>query len=84
MRWVTREMLGLLNLDPCERVAEALAERNVPYQLDEANGLVLIDPDELPAPLIYGLGTDHLADERFDWSDWYEQWEPAVEPEGGP
>jgi hypothetical protein len=76
-------MVGLLNLDANERVAEALEERNVRYHLDEVSDLVLIDPDRLPAPLTYGLGTDHLADESFDWSDWYEQWGPEVEPEAG-
>jgi hypothetical protein len=76
-------MLGLLNLDANEGVAEALEERNVHYDLDEANGFVLIDPARLPVPLTYGLGTNHLADERFDWSDWYEQWGSEVEPEAG-
>jgi hypothetical protein len=80
-RRVTQEMLSLLNLDANERLAEALEERNVRYHLDEVSGLVLIDPDSLPAPLTYGLGTDHLADERFDWSDWYEQWGPEDKPE---
>ena len=75
-RRVTREMVGLLNLDVHERLTEALEERNVPYQLDTDGDLVLIDPDELPVPLTYGLGTDHLADESFDWSYWYEQWKP--------
>lgn len=74
-------MLGLLNLDAHEKVAEALEERNVRYHLDEANDIVLIDPDRLPVPRTYGLGTDHLADEKFDWSGWYEQWAENQESE---
>lgn len=83
-RRVTQEMVGLLNLDANEHLAEALEERNVRYHLDEVSDLVLVDPDNLPVPLTYGLGTDHLADERFDWSSWYDQWRAEVEPEAEP
>lgn len=71
---VTTEMVSLLEVMPDEAMAEALTYRNVSYQ-QGSEGEILVDPDELPLPTTYGRGTDHQADESFDWTGWYEQWD---------
>src|SRR5688572_30226035 len=67
---VTRELLSLLEIMPDETIVEALEYRNVRYHQGAGGDIIFVDPDELPLPTTYGRGTDHQADETFDWSGW--------------
>ncbi len=72
---VIRAMLLLIEVNPSEPVLEVLNLTDVPYRSDQ-NGDLFVDPDDLPLPDTYGLGTDHLAEEVMDWPDWAEGLEP--------
>lgn len=60
---VTPDLLVLLDVQPGEDLAAALAWWDVPYR--EQAGQVLVDPEELALPETYGLGTEQEDDEPF-------------------
>ncbi|GIK36970.1 MAG: hypothetical protein BroJett011_08030 [Chloroflexota bacterium] len=68
-------MLSLLEITADETIVEALEGRNVRFKIEGET--ILVDPDDLPVPMIFGISTDHVGDdvESFDWSGWYEQWD---------
>jgi len=79
---VSRETLAPLAIRPDETVASVLQREGVSYRLDAA-GRCLVDPLDLGLPNTFGFGTnDHLPDEQFDWSAWFEQWTTAPEQGG--
>lgn len=72
-RLVTAELISLLEIGSQEVVAEALESRNVRYR-PGSDEKIFVDPDDLPLPFVYGLGTEHDRVDDFDWSGWFEQW----------
>ena len=72
---VSRETLAPLAIRPDETVAAVLQREGIDYR-QAAPRLYLVDPLSLSSPYTFGVGTDdHLPDEQFDWSDWFEQWD---------
>ncbi len=66
---VIREMLAPLHLGPNETDLErVLLIEDVAYQVG-SEGQLWVDPDNLALPKTYGLGTDHLPEEKFFWCD---------------
>lgn len=66
---VTRETLVLFEPSPLEPEVFVLVRQEVSYQSD-GSGRVYVDPDELGLPYTYGLGTDCLPEEGWDWPQW--------------
>lgn len=67
------DMLAPLRIGPDETVEQFLKCYEVPYVHGSCSE-VLVDPDDLGLPQTFGLGTEHLDDEEFDWTDWVGQW----------
>ena len=63
----------LYNLLPVERGLQFLQDYDVAYR-HGPQAEVMVDPDDLGLPQTFGLGTEHLAEEDFDWSEWAGQW----------
>ena len=70
---VTREMLAPLEFDIVESEVYLLKSLEAPYTWT-SDGQLSIDPDMLGLPFTYGLGTERLPEEAFDWSEWLGQW----------
>jgi hypothetical protein len=70
---VTREMMDPLAIGP-DPIRDVLDALEVSYETDEA-GQVWVDPDLLSLPETYGLGTEDLAPDLWDWSEWEETWQ---------
>jgi hypothetical protein len=63
-------MLEPLGVGIEETVAEVLERWDVPHRrLDERGLAVVIDPDALGIPVVYGLGTEIAAEEPFPWPE---------------
>jgi hypothetical protein len=65
--------LSPLRIGPDEMVEQILKCYEVPYA-HGSRSEVLIDPDDLGLPQTFGVGTEHLVEEDFDWSEWAGQW----------
>jgi hypothetical protein len=62
-------MLEPLGIGPGETVADVLSRWDAPYeQLDERGLAVVVDPDALGIPAVYGIGTE-LEEESFPWPE---------------
>jgi hypothetical protein len=70
---VSWDMLAPLRIGPEEMVEQFLRDYDVPYR-HGPQAEVMVDPDDLGLPQTFGLGTEHLAEEDFDWSEWAGQW----------
>jgi hypothetical protein len=67
---VTREMLEPLGIGPGETLADVLARWDAPYeQLDRRGEAVVVDPDMLGIPVVYGAGTESEGEEIFPWPE---------------
>ncbi len=75
---VDREMLAPLGIRVDETEEYVLKREGVLYQRRPRGG-IQVDVDTLGLPYIYGRGTDHLPDEPFDWSGWFDQWQQCEE-----
>lgn len=73
LQMVTPETLAPLGIVGSEPVEELLVSLDAPYELDTA-GQLWVDPDRLSVPEFYGLGTEELAPETLDWSEWEKSW----------
>jgi hypothetical protein len=62
--------LGLRFDEPEEFI---LLNLEIPYERSR-QGELLIDPDRLALPAIFGVGTEHTPPEPLDWSGWFDQW----------
>jgi hypothetical protein len=70
---VTWDMLAPMRIGPDETVEFMLKCYEVAYYHGPQSE-VMIDPDELGLPATFGVGTEYLADEEVDWSEWIGQW----------
>jgi hypothetical protein len=66
-------MLAPLGIGVEETEVGVLLSLEVPYQLGQQAELI-VDPDELGIPFTYGLSTEHMPEELFDWTEWFGQW----------
>ena len=65
---ISWDMLSPLRIGPDEMVEQVLKCYEVPYAHGPRSE-VLIDPDDLGLPQTFGVGTEHLVEEDFDWTD---------------
>jgi hypothetical protein len=70
---ISWHMLAPLRIRPEEMVEQFLQDYDVPYQ-HGPQSQVLVAPDDLSLPRTYGIGTESLAEEEMDWSEWAGQW----------
>ncbi len=70
---VTRDMLAPLGLTWEVTEEFILLDLDVPYGRDWRKQIT-VDPDDLGLPFTYGLSTEHMPEEEFDWTEWKEQW----------
>jgi hypothetical protein len=68
LRVVTRTMLEPLGVGAEEMVAEVLERWGAPYEVN-GRGQVVVDPDELGIPTVYGLGAEAVGEEAFPWPE---------------
>ncbi len=69
----TLEMLAPLGLTWEVTEEFILIDLDVPYGRDWWKQIT-VDPDDLGLPFTYGLSTEHMPEEEFDWSEWQTQW----------
>ncbi len=70
---ISWDMLAPLRIGPDEMVEQFLQDYDVPYH-HGPQAEVMVDPDDLGLPQTFGIGTEHVTDEKLDWSEWAEQW----------
>jgi hypothetical protein len=70
---VSWDMLVPLRIRPEEMVEQFLQDYEVPYH-HGPQAQVMVDPDDLGLPRTYGIGTERMAEEEMDWSEWAGQW----------
>jgi hypothetical protein len=59
-----------------EPAAEFLDSLDAPYRIHN-QGQLWVEPEQLNLPEVYGLGTEELASEAFDWQEWEQTWQEA-------
>ncbi len=70
---VTRDMLAPLGLTWEVTEEFILLDLDVPYGRDWRKQIT-VNPDDLGLPFTYGLSTEHMPEEEFDWTEWQQQW----------
>jgi hypothetical protein len=70
LRVITRKMLEPLGIGTDETPAQVLTRWGAPYgQLDDRGLVVVVDPDRLGIPPVYGVGSETVRDEPFPWPE---------------